>query len=377
MYERMLQLQDIITRRSVFLFGPRTVGKTTLLIHLFPHAKMYDLLENSTFSRLLRRPSLIEEENSAEEIIIIDEIQKLPMLLDETHRLIQKRNQKFILTGSSARKLKRGSANLLAGRARWASLFPLVSREIPDFHLDTYLTTGGLPHIYGDSEAHLDLSAYVDLYIRQEIQAESLTRNIQGFAHLLDSLGLMNGEQLNYSSIASDTGLQARTVMNYIEILEDTLLAFRLPVYFNTRKRKAASRQKLYFFDIGVVHALRRSFSDITAPEVFGKCFEHFIILEVRAYISYSFRDDPLTFWRCTTGFEVDLVIGDHTAIEIKASTLVTDKHMKGLRALKEEVTLNRTVVVSQDTEYRKTTDGIEIMPWKHFLQELWNNQIC
>lgn len=376
MYSRLLNLQDMIKKRSILLFGPRAVGKTTLLQHLFPEARMYDLLDNSTFTRLLRRPSLIEEENSAGDIIIIDEIQKLPMLLDEVHRLIQRRGQKCILTGSSARKLKRGSANLLAGRARWVSLFPLVSQEIPDFHLETYLSTGGLPQMYGDPEAHLDLSSYVDLYIRQEIHAESLTRNVQGFAHLLDALGIMNGEELNYTSIASDTGLQARTVINYIEILEDTLLAFRLPVYSRTQKRKASSRPKLYFFDIGVVHALRRSFSSSTAPEVFGKFFEHFILLEVRAYLSYSLRDDPVTFWRSTSGYEVDVVVGDHTALEIKASFLVSDKHMKGLRALKEEVSLARAIVVSRDTEYRRTADEIEVMPWKKFLQELWNNQI-
>jgi len=247
MYPRLLDLHSQIEKRSLFLFGPRATGKTTLLKLRFPEARFYDLLDNEIYSKLLRYPGLISEESTDDRIIVIDEIQKLPMLLDEAHRLISSKGRRFILTGSSARKLKRGAANLLAGRARWIQIFPLISAEIADFDLNLYLKTGGLPDIYGAEEAHIDLKSYVDLYLREEVQAEALTRNMQGFSRLLDVLGISNGEELNYASIASDTGLKAKTVTNYIEILEDTLLAFRLPVFQKTKKRKPTAREALFF----------------------------------------------------------------------------------------------------------------------------------
>jgi len=376
MYPRLLNILPHLQKRSLFLFGPRSTGKSTLLKLTLPHAAYYDLLDNEVYNRLLRRPAVIAEECSPEDIVVIDEVQKLPQLLDEAHRLISSRGQRFVLTGSSARKLKRGASNLLAGRARWLQLFPLVSREIPNFNLDTYLKTGGLPNIYGEEDANIDLKSYVDLYIREEVQAESLTRNIQGYARLLDVLALMNGEELNYAAIASDTGLQAKTVVNYIEILEDTLLAFRLPVFKKTKKRKPSSRPKLYFFDVGIVHALRKSFIDEIPPELFGKVFEHFIVLEVRACTAYYLHPEELTFWRSRTGFEVDLIIGETAAIEIKAARFITDKHLKGIRALKEEFLMKRYIVVSRDSSRRNTEDGIDILPWDQFLEELWNRQI-
>jgi predicted AAA+ superfamily ATPase len=318
----------------------------------------------------------MEEETNSDELIVVDEVQKLPSLLDEVHRLIASRGQKFVLTGSSARKLKRGAANLLAGRARWLQLYPLVSAEIPDFDLAAYLNSGGLPQMHGDAEAYLDLRSYVDLYLREEIHAEALTRNIGGFSRLLDALGLSNGEELNYASLSSDTAVHARTIANYVGILEDTLLAFQLPVYRKTRKRKTTSRSKLYFFDVGVTNALCGRRAVESSPEAFGKAFEHFIILEVRAYLRYWQIDLALSYWRTQSGLEVDLVVGDALAIEIKASSLVSDKHLKGLRALKEELNLERAIVVSRDPISRRTQDGIEILPWAVFLEELWGDRL-
>lgn len=206
---------------------------------------------------------------------------------------------------------------------------------------------------------------------------ETLTRNIGGFSRLLDALGLSNGEELNYASLSSDTAVHARTIANYVAILEDTLLALQLPVYRKTRKRKTTSRSKLYFFDVGVTNALCGRRAVESSPEAFRKAFEHFIVLEVRAYPGYKQMDLALSYWRTQSGFEVDLVAGDALAIEIKASALVSDKHLKGLRALKEEMDLERAIVVSRDPVARRTQDGIEILPWAVFLEELWGDRLA
>ncbi len=370
-YERVLDLQTTLRKRSLFLFGPRATGKTTLVRAQLPEARFYDLLDNETYARLLRRPKLLEEETRGDELVVIDEIQKLPALLDEVHRLIANRDQRFVLTGSSARKLKRGAANLLAGRARKLELFPLVSAEIPDFSLERWMRSGGLPFLYGEPDAPIDLTSYVDLYLREEVQAEALVRNVQGFAHLLDTLALMNGQEINYAAIASDTGIPVRTVTHWIEILEDTLLAFRMPVFQKTRKRKPTSRPRLWFFDIGVVNALRRSFPDQPAPEFFGTAFEHLIVQETRAWISYHQSLNQLSWWRSRSGYEVDLLLDDRVAIEVKSTHLAMDKHMKGLRALREELPHIRCIVVSRDPARRVTEDGVEVLPWKEYLGQL------
>mgnify|MGYP006284814059 CR=1 FL=1 len=376
MYHRVLNLQDTLNKRSLFLFGPRATGKTTLVRSQLPDARYYDLLNNDTYSRLLRRPTLIGEETTARDVVVIDEVQKLPAVLDEVHRLIADRDQRFVLTGSSARKIKHGAANLLAGRARRLELFPLVAAEVPDFSFETWSRTGGLPFLYGDPEAPIDLTSYVDLYLREEIQAEALTRNVQGFAHLLDALAVSNGEELNYAAIASDTGLPAKTVAFWIEILEDTLLAFRLPVFQKTKKRKATTRPKLWFFDIGVVNALRRSFPETPPPEYVGKALEHLVVLETRAWLSYRSRLEQLSYWRSRSGFEVDLLIGDRVAVEVKATTLVADKHLKGIRAFREDSPHVRAIVVSRDPTMRVTDDGIEIIPWRAYLRQLESGAI-
>jgi predicted AAA+ superfamily ATPase len=363
--------------RSAFLFGPRAVGKSTLLRVQFPEARVYDLLDARVYGRLLRDAHLLEEETAPGALIIVDEIQKLPALLDEVHRLIVSSERRFVLTGSSARKLKRGASNLLAGRARLLHLFPLVSAEIPHFELETYLDSGGLPLIHGDTQARQDLRSYVDLYLREEIQAEALTRNVAAFGRVLDALGVSNGQELNAAAVASDVGAQARTVLNYVEILEDTLLGFRLPAYALRGKRKSTARPKFYLFDVGVAGALAGRSSVRESPEAFGRAFEHFILLELRAALSYARRDDTLSFWRTSTGFEVDAIFGDgRVAIECKATTQVGTTHLKGLRAFREEARPLRCIVVSRDPHPRRTDDGIEILPWRNFLQEVWSGAL-
>ncbi len=375
---RRMNLEDLLRRKSFFLFGPRATGKSTLIEQQLPQAKVYDLLDARTLRALVRNPSLIEEQHQdPTQIIAIDEIQKLPSLLDEVHRLITKRAMRFLLTGSSARKLKRGSANLLAGRAWWAELFPLTSAEIPEFNLLTYLNTGGLPQIYGNSDYREELAAYVSLYLKEEVQAEGLTRNLPAFVEFMDVIGVSNGEELNFDSFASDCGVAPGTLKNYLQILLDTYLGFVLPGFTKTKKRKAIRRAKHYLFDVGVVNTLAQRGRIEPRSELFGRAFEHFVITEVRAYLSYARKQIQMYYWRSTSQFEVDLVIGDALAVEIKSTHHVSDKHLRGLRALREEGLIARFVVVSLDPEPRVLADSIEIWPWKSFLEALWQGRLA
>lgn len=377
MYQRNLMIAKLLEKKSFFFFGPRQTGKTTLITMQLPSVVRFDLLDSETFATVVKRPKVIEELTRPESLVVIDEIQKCPGLLDEVQRLITQRNQTFLLTGSSARKLRRGGANLLAGRAWQAELFPLTFPEIPDFDLETMLTRGGLPHVYPSSDYREELSAYVGTYLKEEIQAEALTRNVRAFAEFLDLVALSNGFEINYESLASDLQVSATTVRTYFQILEDTLIGFRLPAYTKTRKRKAISRAKHYLFDLGVTGQLIRRGPVTFGSESFGKAFEHFIILEVRAFVSYSRLQMGLTYWRSLSQFEVDLILGESCAIEVKSTQLVSDKHIKGLRALKEENLMRRYIVVSLDQNKRVTEDGIEIWPWRDFLVSLWAREFA
>ena len=377
MYKRYLNLPYLLKKKSFFLFGPRSTGKTTLLSKAFPSAKIYDLLHPETYRRLHTRPQLLEEENTNKsKLIVIDEIQKCVGLLDIVQFLIHK-GYKFLLTGSSARKLKRGSANLLAGRAWFAQLFPLTFSEIPKFSLLKYLNCGGLPQVYGSPDYKEELSNYVNLYLKEEIQNESLTRNIGNFSEALELIARSNGEELNYDQFSQDLQISPNTLRNYISILDDTLLGFKLRGYTKTKKRKAISRSKYYLFDIGVTNTLCERSNIKEKSELFGKIFEHFIILEMRAFLSYSRKNLEMFYWRAQKSFmEVDLIIDHKLAIEIKSTSLVQDKHLKGLRALKEEGLIKKYVVVSLDTNERITSDKIHILPWKLFLNKLWKGQL-
>lgn len=373
MYKRVLNLPDLLKQRSFFLLGPRATGKSTLIAQTLGGAKIYDLLDPELFQRLLREPKLISEETNSKTLVVIDEIQKMPSLLDEVHRLISKRNQTFLLTGSSARKLRRGAANLLAGRAFQAELFPLVSCEIENFNLLSYLNTTGLPEFCcREALASEFLKAYVGTYLKEEIQAESLVRNLPGFSRFLETVALSNGQEIQFSNISSDTGVPVRTLEGYFSILDDTLVGFSVPPFLRTTKRKAITRAKYFLFDVGVVNSLSRRGRIELKSELFGKALEHFIALELRAWISYRRLDLPLCFWRSTSDFEVDFILGNKLALEVKATDLVSDKHMKGLRAFKEEGLVQDYLIVSLDETLRKTDDGITIIPWELFLKKLW-----
>jgi len=372
-YQRSLDLINLLKKRSYFLLGPRGVGKSTLIEQTLPHAKVYDLLDASVFQRLLRDPTLISQETTSDTLVVIDEIQKLPVLLDEVQRLIVKRKQTFLLTGSSARKLKKGGANLLAGRAYQASLLPLTSQEIPDFDLLTYLNTTGLPEFYGKEGVDDYLKAYVGTYLQEEIKAEALTRNLSGFVRFLEVVALCNGEEIHYANISSDCGVPARTLEGYFGILNDTLIGFSIPPFLSTKKRKAITRAKYFLFDIGVVNSLTHRGRIELKSELYGRAFEHFIALELRAFLAYRFMDLPLQYWRSVeSDFEVGFIIGNQLAIEVKSTDLITDKHLKGIRAFKEEGLVGTHAVISLDSSERMTKDGIYIWPWKVFLKKLW-----
>ena len=256
-FKRILNLHELLAKKSFFLFGPRATGKSFLIHQDFKNARLFDLLHAPTFDRLSRRPTLISEQGvDRDALVVIDEVQKLPRLLDEVHRLIEKHGTRFLLTGSSARKLRHGGANLLAGRAWKSSLFPLVSAEIPDFDLSRHLLLGGLPVVLNSSDPWEELKAYTGTYLREEIFAESIVRKLDAFVSFLDIASTKTGEEINYVSLGSDTGISPRTIQNFFEVLEDTLVGFRLPPFRKTRARKAVSREKFYLFDLGVTSSL-------------------------------------------------------------------------------------------------------------------------
>jgi len=375
MFKRILNLELLLAEKSHFLLGPRATGKTTLVEQTLPKAQVVDLLSARTFASLVRNPGMLGELIlDPSKIVVIDEVQKLPAILDEVHRLIQKKKIRFLLTGSNARKLKHGGANLLAGRAREARLFPLVSSEIgiPQLDLCTLMNRGGIPDIYMSSSPDEELAAYVDTYLREEIKAEAVTRNIGAFVEFLDALAISNGQEMNYESFSSDLQVSPGTLKNYLQVLEDTLIGFRLPGYGKTKRRKAITRSKHYLFDLGVRRQLAREGEILPGSRAFGEAFEHFIILEVRAWNHYFRQREELAYWRSTSQMEVDLIVGDRAAIEIKATKQVSEKHLKGLRSLMEEGLIDHFIIVSQDEYRRVTEDGILIYPWREFLEALW-----
>jgi uncharacterized protein len=378
MFKRILNLTNLLQHKSFFLFGARSTGKTTLINEQLKDLKIYDLLDSDVYRRLNKQPKLIEESLNSQSLpIVIDEIQKLPLLLDEVHRLLNKHpKQRFLLTGSSARKLKHGGGNLLAGRAWIANLFPLTWKEITDFNLTTYLNHGGLPQVYNSAFVQEELKSYVGTYLREEIQAEAVTRSVQAFAEFLDIVAQNCGCEINLEKLAADTQVSPSSIKNYLQILDDTLLSFTLKGFTNTKKRKATSRAKFYLFDLGVTNELCGRGWIAPKSELFGKAFEHFLILEIRAYINYNRKDLLLNYWRSTSGFEVDLIINGQLALEFKATELIKERDLKGLRAFKEEQLVKRCLVVSCDEDRRTTNDGIEIWPWGEFLAELWNGKI-
>jgi predicted AAA+ superfamily ATPase len=362
--------------KSAFLFGPRLTGKTYLLRKTFPEARYYDLLRSDTFLRLSLNPSILREELAHEApgtTVILDEIQKLPMLLDEVHALIEEKKLRFLLTCSSARKLRRGGVNLLGGRARILRLHPLVSSEIGAYNLEKILSYGSLPMIYDSDDPWDDLKAYCGNYLQEEIAAEGAARKLDAFSRFLRSAAVFSGEQVNYESWASDALVPSRTVREYFYVLADTLVGEIIQPWRGGRKRKPASVGKFYFFDIGVRNALAGIRNPAPGTEEFGKALEHFIYSELRAWLDYRRDDRPLSFWRTQDGKEVDFLIGDDTAIEVKANAVPNQRHIKGLKIIGDEGVFKHRILICQ-APLPRLLDGIEILPVGEFLVRLWGD---
>lgn len=378
MYKRVLEIENEYND-SAFLWGARQVGKTTWLTSQYPNCRVYDLLRPSEFERLLRHPELLSEELEEfgeGDTVIIDEIQKLPQLLDEVHSLIQRKNIRFILSGSSARKLRRLGTNLLGGRATREQMYPLVSAEIPDFDLIRAVNNGMIPRHYMVQSPWERLRGYIGVYLDEEIREEALTRNLKTFSHFLEVAAQCDGEMLVYKNIAQDCGIDYRTVKEYFTILEDTLVGYLIPGFTATRKRKAITAPKFYLFDVGVANYLAHRRGMTPGSDDFGHAFEHFIIQELIAYLGYHHVEEQLTYWRSTSGYEVDAVIGEgRIAIEIKSSEEVKSRHTRGLKAFGEDFPDSRQIVVSLD-KYKRKVNDIEVMPVMDFLKELWDGRI-
>jgi len=377
-YKRTLEI-DLEGNGAGFLWGPRKVGKTTLLHQKFPGAKYYDLLKSELRTRLMLNPSILREEVLAEKLamVIVDEVQKVPALLDEIHWCLENTKTKFIMCGSSARKLKRGAANLLGGRAWRFELFPLTTKEIGKYDLERIFNHGLIPKHYMEENPERSLKSYVFDYLEEEIRAEALVRNIPAFARFLEAVSFTHGQLINYANIARDCGVSPKTVREYFQILEDTLLGHELQPWRKSRNRRLIETSKFYLFDLGVVRALSGFPKIQPRTDEFGRYFEHFLVEEIRAFISYKEKNLPISYWKTSTGMEVDLIVGNmDLAIEFKASPQVDSRHIKGLLALKEDQKPARAIIVSLDKRKRTMDNGIEIFPWETFCQALWESKI-
>lgn len=363
--------------RSAFLWGPRRTGKSYWIREHFKDCLLIDLLKTDVFAEYAARPALLRERHADERrVIVIDEIQMAPELLNEVHWLIENRGISFLLTGSSARKLRHGHANLLAGRAGSYSMCPLAHPEVEGLDIEDVMITGLLPPHFLSNDPMLDLRAYVGDYLKQEIAVEASVRSIPVFSDFLRVAATRSGELINYANVARESGVSAKTVRGYIEILEDTMLGYRLAPWLKARKRRVIETEKFYLFDVGVTNYLARRAPRAGTPE-FGNAFEQFIMMELKAYQAYRRPEMDIAFWRTSTGYEVDFVIGAmEFAIEVKSAPRIADHHLRGLRALKEEFDPKRSILVSLERESRTTDDGIEIMPYAAFLDTLWRDEL-
>ena len=378
MFKRALVLPESGSE-TFFLWGPRQAGKSTLLRQSYPDAHRVDLLQSEVFRRYLEHPEYLRQELAAATAaagrqVIIDEIQKVPPLLDEVHWLIENRGLHFGLCGSSARKVLRGAANLLGGRAVRYELRGLTAGELGTvFDLSRMLNHGYLPRIYQAARPRRLLDAYVADYLREEVAAEGLVRNLPAFSGFLDAAALSDGEMVNFSNVARECGVSSPTAKAYFEILVDTLLGRWLSAYRRRRKRRLIGAPKFYFADVGVVNRLTRRGELAPGAQLYGKAFENWVFHELSAGIEYQEWDLELTYWRLPSGIEVDFVLGDmEVAVEAKASARITRDHLRGLRTLAEEHPgVRRRIVVCLEPRTRRTDDGIDILPAAEFVRRI------
>ena len=364
---------------SVFLFGARQTGKSTFLEAQFPNAVYIDLLDTKLRRRFWAKPELLYEmlqDKPEGSIVVIDEIPLVPELLNEVHRLIQKNGLRFVLCGSSARKLKRKGNNTLGGRALPCYFYPFVSAEIVDLDLDKALLYGMLPPHYLAKKPERLLDGYIDVYLREEIKEESLVRNLDAFERFMEVAATCDGDIVNYENIANDCQVSAKTVKEYFGILSDTLIGYTIPAYTKVVKRKVVQAPKFYYFDVGVYNHLLNRTSLASGTSEYGHCFEHFVIQELMAYIGYTHNRKKLSYWHTYNGKEVDAVIGDaEIGIEIKSTEEVQSKHMSNFKEYSEEFPNSRCIVVSRDPITRRV-GNVEVIYLFDFLRMLWNGEL-
>ena len=373
--ERNLDIRAILDKKSVFLFGPRQSGKSSLIRQTLPDVYFFDLLKSDTFLRLSQNPQYIEQVCTVKKPIVIDEIQKLPGLLDEVHRLIEERNFRFLLTGSSARKLRREGVNLLGGRARVRRLHPFSASELKsDFDLDRAVNFGMIPSVWFSDEPEEDLADYIDEYLRQEIIAEGATRNLPAFSRFLEVAALSNGEQIDYSSISRDAQVPRSTVQEYFRILRETLLADEVPVWKRGVKRRTVETDKFYLFDSGVARRLSRRAPVVPGTPEYGHLLETLVHHELRSYLDLRVRDGRLSYWRTPAGTEVDFVVGN-AAIEVKGTANVTKSDLRGLKAIAEEGEFAHRIVVCRESDAR-ILEGVDVLPYGEFISRLWSDDL-
>ena len=383
MFKRALALPPSGTE-TFFLWGPRQTGKSTLLRAAYPEGRWIDLLKADEYRRYASRPELLRQEVEAEGAdasrqIVIDEIQKAPALLDEVHWLIENRGLRFALCGSSARKVRRGAANLLGGRALRYELRGITAHELAaDFDLDRLLNHGCLPSVYRSERPRRLLDAYVGDYLREEIAAEGAVRSLPTFGEFLDAAALSDGGIVNFSNIARDCGISGHTVRAYFGILEDTLLGSWLPAWRKRPKRRLIQAPKFYFADVGIVNRLARRGRLERGSEAYGHAFENWVHHELAAFIRYRELDAALSHWRLAGGTEVDFILGDmELAVEAKASRRIGRQHLKGMRCLAQDHPgVGRRVVVSLEPRARATQDGIDVLPSETFVRRLWGGDL-
>ncbi len=363
--------------QSAFLWGPRRVGKTYWLKHHFlkPSMNFIDLLKTNVYFEYVSRPALLRERWKGQ-LTVIDEIQKVPALLDEIHWLIENKSASFLLTGSSARKLRKNHSNLLAGRAWRFEMNPLSFYETKGFTLERVLNTGLLPPHFLSSSPLKDLRAYVSDYLKEEIAGESSVRNIPAFTDFLRVAALTNSELLNWTNLGRETGISTKVVRRYFEILDDTFLGYCLSPWRVSPNRRMILTSKFYFFDVGIANYLAKR-KPLVGNEAFGKSFEHYIFMELMSYKKYRNPELDIHYWRTSSGYEVDFICGDmHTAIEVKSSSRIHSHHLKGLKALKEERKVKNLILVCLETKSRVLDKNIQVLPWKTFLKKIWKENI-
>ncbi len=385
-YDRTLHI-ELPARQSTFLWGPRKTGKSTFLKRRFPNSIVYDFLKTDLFFELTKNPALLREQLLAEKKdilehpVILDEVQKVPQVLDEVHWLVENTDIRFILCGSSARKLKRGQANLLGGRAWRYEMFPFtfveVGVDVDRIDLLRILNQGMIPVHYLQDNYRKSLDAYVRDYLKEEVFNEGLARNIPAFSRFFDAMGYSHGQLTNYSNIARECGVSSKTVKEYYQILIDTLLGTMVEPFKKCQDRNVIGQaSKFYLFDVGVAGAITKRQIQEERGELFGQAFEHFIFMEIRAHSSYSELNYDINFWRTKSGLEVDFILArGEIAIEVKGKSRIDNRDFNALLAFIEEYSPRQSYMVGNENT-KRIHKGITVIPWREFLTDLWSGKI-